>query len=217
MRPELIASTHPETAPENIVRGDCYRISVLTEGLLRLEYSADGIFEDRATQAVWNRDFPKTAFRLIETEDCLEIITSKAHLIYDRREFSSSGLSVQAVGDYSAYSSIWHYGEDFKDLGGTARTLDEADGAVPLEHGIISRCGFSVMDDSRSLALREDGWVEPRREGCIDIYFWAWGHDYYRALKDFYHLCGKVPWCPDMPSGTGGAGTTGTLRSPINR
>ena len=196
MRPELIASTHPETAPENIVQGDCYRISVLTEGLLRLEYSADGIFEDRATQAVWNRDFPKTAFRLIETEDCLEIITSKAHLIYDRREFSSSGLSVQAVGDYSAYSSIWHYGEDFKDLGGTARTLDEADGAVPLEHGIISRCGFSVMDDSRSLALREDGWVEPRREGCIDIYFWAWGHDYYRALKDFYHLCGKSPMVP---------------------
>ena len=75
MRPELIASTHPETAPENIVQGDCYRISVLTEGLLRLEYSADGIFEDRATQAVWNRDFPKTAFRLIERQDCLEIIT----------------------------------------------------------------------------------------------------------------------------------------------
>ena len=49
MRPELIAETHPETAPENIIKGDCWRISVLTEGLLRLEYDPDGIFEDRAT------------------------------------------------------------------------------------------------------------------------------------------------------------------------
>ena len=52
------------------------------------------------------------------------------------------------------------------------------------------------MDDSRSLALREDGWVEPRRKGCTDIYFWAYGHDYHQALKDFCHLCGKAPMIP---------------------
>ena len=196
MRPELIAATHPETKPENIVKGDCWRISVLTESLLRLEYSPEGVFEDRATQSVWNRDFPVSAFQCIETEDSLEIITAKAHLIYNKKEFSPNGLSVQAIGDYSAYHSIWHYGEDFEDLGGTARTLDVADGAIPLGHGIISRNGFSVMDDSRSLALREDGWVEPRQEGCTDIYFWAYGHDYLQALKDFCHLCGKTPMIP---------------------
>ena len=113
---------------------------------------------------MWNRDFPVSAFQCIETEDSLEIITAKAHLIYNKKEFSPNGLSVQAIGDYSAYHSIWHCGEDFEDLGGTARTLDVADGAIPLEHGIISRNGFSVMDDSRSLALREDGWVEPVRK-----------------------------------------------------
>ena len=196
MRPELIAETHPETAPENIIKGDCWRISVLTEGLLRLEYDPDGIFEDRATQSVWNRNFPKSTFRIIDADDSLEIITPKAHLIYDRKPFSANGLSIQAIGNYSAYHSIWHYGEDFKDLGGTARTLDEADGAIPLEHGIISRNGFSVMDDSRSLAIREDGWVEPRRKGCIDIYFWAYGHDYLQALRDFARLCGKSPMVP---------------------
>ena len=138
MRPELIAETHPETAPENIIKGDCWRISVLTEGLLRLEYDPDGIFEDRATQSVWNRNFPGSTFRVIDEDDSLEIITPKAHLIYDRNPFSANGLSIQAIGNYSAYHSIWHYGEDFKDLGGTARTLDEADGAIPLEHGIIA-------------------------------------------------------------------------------
>ena len=85
MRPELIAATHPETKPENIVKGDSWRISVLTESLLRLEYSPEGVFEDRATQSVWNRDFPVSAFQRIETEDSLEIITAKAHLIYNKK------------------------------------------------------------------------------------------------------------------------------------
>ena len=196
MRQELIASTHPETRPENMISGKNWRISVLTESLLRLEYSPDGIFEDRATQSVWNRDFPAVRFQCIETDDSLEIITSKAHLIYDKKPFSANGLSIQAIGDYSAYHSIWHYGEAFSDLGGTARTLDEADGAIPLEHGIISRNGFSVMDDSRSLILREDGWVEPRPKDYIDIYFWAYGHDYRGALRDFCRLCGKMPMVP---------------------
>ena len=84
MRPELIAETHPETAPENIIRGDCWRVSVLTESLLRLEYDPEGIFEDRATQSVWNRNFPKSTFRVIDHEDSLEVITPKAHLIYLR-------------------------------------------------------------------------------------------------------------------------------------
>ena len=196
MRPELIAETHPETAPENIIRGDCWRVSVLTESLLRLEYDPEGIFEDRATQSVWNRNFPKSTFRVIDHEDSLEVITPKAHLIYDRKPFSANGLSIQAIGDYSAYHSIWHYGEDFTDLGGTARTLDEADGAVPLGHGIISRNGFSVMDDSSSLIISDDGWVEPRRKDTIDIYFWAYGHDYRGALSDFCRLCGKMPMVP---------------------
>ena len=196
MRPELIAETHPETAPENIIRGDCWRVSVLTESLLRLEYDPEGIFEDRATQSVWNRNFPKSTFRVIDHEDSLEVITPKAHLIYDRKPFSANGLSIQAIGDYSAYHSIWHYGEDFTDLGGTARTLDEADGAVPLGHGIISRNGFSVMDDGSSLIISDDGWVEPRRKDTIDIYFWAYGHDYRGALSDFCRLCGKMPMVP---------------------
>ncbi len=196
MRSELQIKTHPKTNEKNVITGRCWRISVLTPALLRLEYSEGGHFEDRATQSVWNRDFPETDFQRIETDDSLEIITANVHLIYDKQKFSRNGLSIQAVGDYSAYSSIWHYGEDFHDLGGTARTLDEADGAIPLDHGIVSRNGFSVMDDSRSLAIRDDGWVEPRREDCTDIYFWAYGHDYLAALKDFFHLCGKSPMIP---------------------
>lgn len=196
MRKELQVKVHPETNIKNIIQGKNYRICVLTEGLLRLEYSPLGCFEDRATQTVWNRDFPETSYTVDETADTLELFTDRLHLSYDKKEFSPNGLSVQALGNYSAYDSIWHYGESFESLGGTARTLDGALGEIPLEHGIIGINGFSVLDDSRSLILMEDGWVEPRRKGCIDIYFWAYGRDYTGALKAFYHLCGKAPMIP---------------------
>ena len=35
---------------DNIILGKTYRISILTDRLVRLEYSPSGVFEDRATQ-----------------------------------------------------------------------------------------------------------------------------------------------------------------------
>lgn len=46
----------------NIISGKKYRITMLTQRLVRLEYSENGVFEDRPTQAVINRDFGKTEF-----------------------------------------------------------------------------------------------------------------------------------------------------------
>ncbi|HGR9172424.1 TPA: glycosyl hydrolase family 31, partial [Streptococcus pneumoniae] len=40
-----------------IFKGEFYRISVLTDKLVRLEYSRTGNFEDRTTQLIYNRDF----------------------------------------------------------------------------------------------------------------------------------------------------------------
>ena len=196
MRQEWQVKVRPKALAENVIQGEKYRITMLTQGLIRLEYSEDGCFEDRATQSVWNRDFPKTEFRCKETPDSLEIFTSRIHLVYDKQKFSPNGLSVQVLGQYINHGSIWHYGQDFQNLGGTARTLDEADGAIPLEKGIMGRVGFSLLDDSKSLVLTEDGWIEPRKSKGEDLYFWGYGHDYLEALKDFYYLCGKLPMVP---------------------
>ena len=193
--------THPSALEANMVTGEKYRITILTESLIRLEYSEDGAFEDRATQMAFHRNFPKAEYKLLSGEDGIEIHTSRIHLIYDEKEFSSHGLSVQVKGNLSDYHSIWHYGEEIHDLGGTARTLDEADGAIPLEHGVISRFGYSVIDDSKSQVLLEDGWIEPRKKEIKDLYFFGYGHDYKEALKDFYYLCGKTPMLPRFALG----------------
>ena len=172
---------HAEDAA--IIQGEKYRFTVLTEEMIRLEYCEDGQFEDRATQCVIDRKFKVPEYQVIENEESLEIVTEY-------------GLSVQVRGNISVYHSIWHFGEEATDLRGTARTLDEADGAIELEHGIISRFGYGILDDSRSLVITEDGWVEPRKEDCIDIYFLGYGHEYEHCLKDYYHLTGKTPLLP---------------------
>ena len=113
--------THPLALSENMITGDKYRITFLTEGLIRLEYDEEGVFEDRPTQMVFFRDFPKADYRVVRTEDGIEVHTKRIHLIYNEKEFTSWGLSIQVKGNLSAYHSIWHYGEEIHDLKGTAR------------------------------------------------------------------------------------------------
>ena len=188
--------TRPQALEGNIVVGENYRITVLTAGLLRLEYSEDGIFEDRATKMAFYRDFPLSEYRVVRRGNAIEILTERLHLIYNEKDFTDYGLSIQVKGNLSAYHSIWRYGEEIKDLGGTARTLDMADGETPLEHGVSSFFGYSVLDDGASHVLLADGWIEPRKKGIQDLYFFGYGHDYKEALRDFYYLCGKTPMLP---------------------
>ncbi len=188
--------TRPVAFRENVIQGEQYRITVLTDGLIRLEYSEDGVFEDRATQMAFYRDFPKTNYRLKSTEDGIEIYTSRIQLIYNEKPFTGNGLSIQVKGNMTEYMSMWHFGEDIHDLGGTARTLDTIDGACPLGPGIISKNGYAMLDDSKSQVLLEDGRIEARKKGIQDLYFFGYGHDYKEALRDFYYLCGKTPMLP---------------------
>ena len=187
--------THPVCRKESVLQGTNYRITVLTPSLLRLEYSEDGIFEDRATQSVLNRDFPTPVFQVKDTQEELSVYTDALELHYNRKSFEPNGLSIRVKGG-SAWEWSWNYGKSPRDLKGTARTLDEADGAIPLEHGLMSRDGYSLIDDSHSMALTEDGWVAPRRAGNMDLYFFGYGHRYLECLKDFYYLCGKTPLLP---------------------
>ena len=54
--------TRGKALPENIVQGKNYRFTVLTSRLIRLEYDPEGIFEDRATQSFFYRDFEKSSY-----------------------------------------------------------------------------------------------------------------------------------------------------------
>lgn len=188
--------TNPKADIKCLVQGEHYRISILTERLIRLEYSKDGVFEDRSTQTVINRNFPVPRFHVAESEDQIDISTKYLQVSYDKKEFTGSGLSIRLSRQTFSNNSIWRYGDTGHNLKGTARTLDTADGAIDLEDGLLSRTGYSIIDDSLSMVMEEDGWVQPPLADHQDIYFWGYGHDYIDCLKDFYHLCGKTPMLP---------------------
>ena len=44
--------------------------------------------------------------------------------------------------------------------------------------GILSRDGFAVLDDSKTILLTGDGWIKERKQGGEDFYLFAYGHDY---------------------------------------
>ena len=196
MKPHLRPHARPLAAPENVIQGDRYRITVLDPGLLRLEYAASGEFEDRPSQTVLDRGFEPARFELTDTDAGLELHTERLQLVYDKRPFSTEGLSVAAKGGVSNYDSVWRFGLHVDNLGGTARTLDEADGRVPLEDGVLSRNGIAVVDDSRSVLLDEDGWIAARRPDTLDLYVFAFGRDYRAALRALYKLTGPQPLLP---------------------
>ena len=201
MREHFRPTGNPVADPACVLTGDGYRICVLADGLVRLEYSASGEFEDRASQAVVDRAFPPAEFDVVETDDRLTIHTARLQLVYDKRPFSTEGLSVQAKGGLHSERSVWRFGLPTANLGGTARTLDEADGAVPLEPGVLSRDGVTCYDDSATVLLTDDGWIAPRRPDTVDLYVFAYGRDYRAALRALYHLTGPQPLLPRFALG----------------
>ncbi len=185
---------HPLALSENIVSGSHYRFTVLTDRLLRLEYDPDGVFEDRASQRIFYRDLPPVPFRAEKEGDDLVITTASLRLRY--RQDAPFGRDTLNVTLLTEPASSWAFGEEFEDLGGTAETLDTINGALPVDRGVVSRNGFSVLDDSSAMLLDEDGWVQPRREGVTDVYFFGYGFAYTEAVADFYRLTGKPPMLP---------------------
>ena len=177
------------------IKGERYRISILTDRLVRLEYNEDGIFEDRMTQMVTNRNFADADCKKELKEGRLVIETKDLRITYDGEEFSTNGLSILVKSN----GNTWHYSVVYANsdmnLLGTARTLDLTDGYVELDNGIFGRYGYAVIDDSRSPVF-ENGEFTMRSSHGKDLYFFGYGKDYYGGLRDFYQLCGSAPMIP---------------------
>lgn len=204
--------THPHANPDAIVATDHWRITVLTDRLLRLEWSDTGVFEDRATQTVLNRNFPVPDFRVRRTPDGgIQLDTGRVRLHYDGQRFSPEGMWAEMYGGPRIGNGAgvpWRYGIERHsihflrgNLGGTARTLDEVDGSTTLDPGIMDAQSFTTLDDSHSLALSDDGWVAPPIDGNIDFYLFGYPRDYLGALDAYYRLTGPQPLLPRFALG----------------
>ncbi|MFK5647162.1 TIM-barrel domain-containing protein [Ornithinimicrobium sp. LYQ121] len=181
---------------------DHARLTVLSPHVVRVEWSPTGAFSDAPTQVVLDRDLAEdVAVEVTPWRDGVHVVTAGFELGYDGGEPTPSGLFLQVRGGVTSYHSTWRYGEPLRPhraLDGTARTLDNVDGRCELEPGIVSRDGYAVLDDSRSLTRTGPGVTEvgQREPGAIDLYVFAHGLDFRGALRDFYALTGPVPRVP---------------------
>ena len=185
----------PLASPEAIVRAGNARFTVLTDRLIRLEYHPDLRFEDRASQAFWYREQAVLDFTVRTTENGLEIETAFLHLRFSDTGdgFTPETLSILV----KATNAVWHPGDvDEMNLRGTTRTLDFVNGYTALQPGLMSRAGWSVIDDSETLILNDSSWLEPRVAGGIDLYFFGYGHDYKACLRDYCLISGQMPLIP---------------------
>ncbi len=202
------SNENPKAAPDAVVTVGNARFTVLTDRLIRMEWSENGQFEDNATLAIINRNLPVPAFTVRTTGDGAQIRTKALTLKYDGGgKFNSGNLKVSFR--LNGRTVTWHPGmEDRGNLMGTCRTLDKCYGFEkinandPMEPGILSRDGWTIVDESGRHLIKENdsdwgNWVEARPEGDVqDLYIFAYGHDYTSALNDFTKVAGKIPMPP---------------------
>jgi hypothetical protein len=257
---------------ENAVVVGRARFSALGTGLVRLEWSPDGVFEDRPTAKAIDRPLPVAFVAQGEEDGAVVLATEHLRIVYRPAEaFDESNLSIAwAAG---GLSGVWNPAAvDLDNLGGTCTSLDlvhrhflpagvhpaklgenyrhasrwlysamrryhrelQAKGEKTnfeepplwyvaghrreefseelqeffshwdrLPPGVLSRSGWAVIDDSDGAAIDpESGFPAARRgSGGQDWYFFAYGHDYRRALADFVTVFGRIPQLPDWAFG----------------
>jgi alpha-glucosidase (family GH31 glycosyl hydrolase) len=216
------ASYSAAADPSAIVVLGHARFTVLTPQLIRMEWTADGHFEDRPSMLFLNRRLTVPKFKVIQKGKSLTIATDALILHYTSRgdgKFTPENLTISLTNfRYDDAAPVWHPGmADTGNLQGTTRTLDGARGdkiMEPIEPGILSRNGWTVIDDSARPLFDSDDftfnhgeesawpWVISRRAGDRqDLYFFGYGHNYKQALADYVRVAGRIPLPPRFAFG----------------
>ena len=204
---------------KNVVYQDSQvRMTLVTDGVIRLEWEPDGKFTDLPSFVASERDYPDVECMIRNRSRKVEITTSRMIVSYLKGsgKFNASNLQIKAADGMFA----WKPGmKQEANLKGTFRTLDGLDGDLqtqewvkdskkgeirPFEDGVIARDGWTLIDESSNLLFDDSDWAwvkERESKDCIDWYFMAYGHDYKKALKDFTVFAGKMPLPPRFTFG----------------
>lgn len=183
----------------NIIKGNKYRFTILSERLIRLEYNQDGIFEDRPTELVWFRDMPKVEYNIKQDNKILEITTKYFRLTYHKEKPFDSGkinqmknLRVELLNS----DKIWYYNHpEVRNYGAPGMSLDDKT-KLKLQKGLYSVDGFASIDDSNTNLFNEDGSILKRESKGIDIYLFMYLKDFALCLKDYYAITGSPALIP---------------------
>lgn len=200
------------TNEEMVIRGNHYRISVLTERLLRLEYHPEGIFYDNETQLVQFRNFPKVDFQVTQDSRFLVIKTKYFSLSYTKERSFDGGKLMPMSNlkvDLNGTDRSWYYHHpEVRNYKGNFMSLDGTEEEQKPRNGLYSVDGFASIDDSNNYIYDEKHILTKKDGKGLDIYLFVYGNDFELALKDYFMLTGMPPmipryalgnwWCRDL-------------------
>ncbi len=193
-------SNNSKARPENVISGNKFRITILSEHLVRLEYSENAMFEDRSTELVINRNFDKVDFKKVILDDTLVISTNYFRLSYKMERpfgsgklFADSNLKVDILGT----NKTWYYGmPEVRNYGAPTTELAYDTTNSKLKKSLYSLDGFATIDDSKTKVFDEEGVLILRENSGIDLYLFAYGKDFPSCLIDYYKLTGYPSLIP---------------------
>uniref|UniRef100_A0A6B2KXA5 Uncharacterized protein n=1 Tax=Arcella intermedia TaxID=1963864 RepID=A0A6B2KXA5_9EUKA len=178
----------------------CYRLTFYSERCIRIECNPKSSqFQDKpSTKFTESANYLSTTkfnqFNISSDNESVEASTPSFTVRLPSPDSSSWVLVINNV-EHKGFISV----ASAQNLGGAARTLDfihEKNNRIPLEPGLISRCGFTVVDDSKGLVINEEGLFCKREEYYDDFYLFVYGDNYFQCLQDFTKIAGPVPLLP---------------------
>ena len=189
--------------PENIIKGDKYRITVLTERLIRLEYNNSGVFEDRPSEFALMRNFKRPNITVKEDKKYLEITSPYFRLFYIKeRPFKGDILNKKKnlLVDVLETNRTWYFKHpEVRNYEAPGYAFDQVkNNKLNMTKGLYSIDGFVSVDDSKTKVFLESGELVNRdtNNNTIDIYLFAYGKDFEGCLKDYFALTGKPALIP---------------------
>lgn len=181
-------------------KGNKYRITVLSDVLLRFEYSETGKFNDYPTIFAINRNFAKKpVFTVKQDEKYINITNDYFILEYSKEKpyiasklVPDSNLRITLKGT----DKLWYFGNpEVKNLKGSAYSFDNKTN-INLSKGLYNLDGFASIDDTMSPVFISDGTIKKNPSDALDVYVFIYKNDFQKALDSYFELTGKPSFIP---------------------
>lgn len=195
--------TKAKSDKKAIVQGTNYRISVITERVVRLEFSAVGQFNDRPTQLIRRRNVGLPDFSVRQDANIVEISTKYFSLSYIKGQpfFGTKvdpmrNLKITLLAHERDRVKDWYVGHpEARNMYGNMVGVDVT---IPanLQKGLYSLDGFASIDDSFGKVIMEDGTLGPAPQNHLDIYVFMYDRDFKQALFDYFKMTGAPALIP---------------------
>lgn len=176
---------------------DDYRISVIKDGVIRVEKDPKKKFNDEISQFAFVRDFPFNEFKVNKGENEM-LFTFKDYIfVFNKNE------------QYILYQGKKLLINNNENLMGTYSTVDGMDGEVcildktgrTLSYGVCSKNGVAVIDDSDSYCLNKKYEFTKRNNDEVDYYIFFFPNNYLGAIKALFDICNYPPLLPKYAFG----------------